>query len=106
MNNAPLLTDWFHGITKKGRCQILLYEFWKKGENSEKQEAISMDKTWFKALAAEDRAKYEAAEELGLLEKVQQVGWKNLTAKESGKIGGYLAAKRKKEEKSKKPIDK
>ncbi len=65
-----------------------------------------MEEKLFEALAAEDRAKYEAAAELGLLEKVQQVGWKNLTAKESGKIGGYLAAKRKKAEKSKKPIDK
>ena len=47
-----------------------------------------MEEKLFEALAAEDRAKYEAAAELGLLEKVQQVGWKNLTAKESGKIGG------------------
>ena len=35
--------------------------------------------------------KYEIAEELGLLDKVEQFGWKGLTAKESGRIGGILA---------------
>ena len=43
-----------------------------------------------------DLLKYEIAEELGLLDKVKQSGWKSLTAKESGKIGG-LMTKRKKE---------
>ena len=43
-----------------------------------------------------DQLKYEIAQELGLLEKVEQSGWKSLTAKESGKIGG-LMTKRKKE---------
>jgi hypothetical protein len=33
---------------------------------------------------------------LGLLEKVHKTGWKSLTAKESGRLGG-LIAKRKKE---------
>ena len=43
-----------------------------------------------------DKLKYEIAEELGLLDKVNKTGWKSLTAKESGKIGG-LITKRKKE---------
>ncbi len=47
-------------------------------------------------LTEDDLAKYEIAAELGLLEKVKQGGWKSLTAKESGKIGGLMAAKRKK----------
>ncbi len=44
---------------------------------------------------AEDRSsiKYKVAEELGLLEKIDQKGWNSLTAKESGKIGGYISKK-------------
>jgi len=43
-----------------------------------------------------DIMKYAIAEELGLLDKVKEGGWKSLTAKESGKIGGIMT-KRKKE---------
>ena len=43
-----------------------------------------------------DIMKMEIAEELGLTAKVADGGWKSLTAKESGKIGG-LMSKRKKE---------
>ena len=42
----------------------------------------------------EDKLKYEVANELGLLEKVMKHGWKSLTAKETGRIGG-LVTKRK-----------
>ncbi|MCL2674695.1 MAG: alpha/beta-type small acid-soluble spore protein [Defluviitaleaceae bacterium] len=44
-----------------------------------------------------DFLKYEIAEELGLLDKVKELGWKNLTARESGKIGGIMT-KRKRQE--------
>ncbi len=44
-----------------------------------------------------ERLKYEIAEELGLLDKVQQGGWKSLTSKETGRIGG-LMTKRKREQ--------
>ena len=37
-----------------------------------------------------DLLKYEIAEELGLLEKVRESGWKSLSAKESGRIGGLM----------------
>jgi len=40
------------------------------------------------------KLKYEIAEELGLLEKVIKNGWKSLSAKETGRIGG-LVTKRK-----------
>lgn len=40
--------------------------------------------------------KYEIAKELGLIDKINESGWKSLTAKESGKIGG-LMTKRSKE---------
>lgn len=43
----------------------------------------------------DERIKYEIAKELGLLEKVAASGWKSLTAKETGRIGG-LVTKRKK----------
>lgn len=46
----------------------------------------------------EEKLKYEIAEELGYLDKVMQTGWKSLTAKESGRIGG-LMTKRRKEQK-------
>jgi len=42
-----------------------------------------------------DIMKYEIAAELGLLEKVNATGWKSLTAKESGKLGGILARRKK-----------
>ncbi len=47
-----------------------------------------------------DKLKYEIAEELGLLDKVKKYGWKSLTSKESGKIGG-LITKRSREQKEK-----
>lgn len=49
------------------------------------------------ALSQEQRMKYEIAQELGLLDRVKQVGWAGLTAKESGKIGGVLSARKKQE---------
>lgn len=40
--------------------------------------------------------KYEIAEELGILEQVLESGWKSLSAKETGRIGGIMT-KRKRE---------
>ena len=48
----------------------------------------------FDAMSLEDRMKLEIAEELGLLDKVQQGGWKALTAKETGRIGGLMTKKK------------
>ena len=45
-------------------------------------------------LEGDERMKYEIAEELGLLEKVEQLGWKGLTAKESGRIGGIMGRRK------------
>ena len=44
--------------------------------------------------------KYETAEELGLLDKVQQYGWKSLTTRESGKIGGLINKKKRETKKT------
>ena len=43
-----------------------------------------------KVLTENDVLKYEIAEELGLMDKVRRTGWKSLTAKESGRIGGLM----------------
>ncbi len=39
--------------------------------------------------------KYEIAEELGLIEKLKQFGWGELTAKETGRIGGLMTVRKK-----------
>ena len=44
-------------------------------------------------LPEEQKLKYEIAQELGILDS----GWKSLSAKETGRIGGLLASKRKEE---------
>ncbi|WP_243109417.1 small, acid-soluble spore protein, alpha/beta type [Anaerophilus nitritogenes] len=44
----------------------------------------------------EDKWKYEIAQELGLLEKVESLGWGGLTAKETGRIGGLITVRKKK----------
>jgi hypothetical protein len=48
-----------------------------------------------KLLTQDDRLKYEIANELGLLDKVHAQGWKSLTAKESGRLGGLIAKRKK-----------
>ena len=40
---------------------------------------------------SQERNKYRAAEAAGLLDRVLEVGWAGLSAKESGRIGGILA---------------
>ena len=45
----------------------------------------------FKKPTAHERSKYLAAKEAGLLDRVLEVGWAGLSAKENGKIGGILA---------------
>ena len=36
------------------------------------------------------------AEELGLLDKVLENGWRSLSAKETGKVGGMMTSRKKK----------
>lgn len=62
---------------------------------SEKNKNLKWDE-----LSPDDRMKYEIAEELGLLDKVKEQGWKSLSAKETGRIGG-LMTRRKRERKQK-----
>ena len=45
-------------------------------------------------LKPEEKMKYEVAEELGLLDRVLSEGWKSLTSKETGRIGGIVTKKK------------
>ena len=56
----------------------------------------------FDQLEESDRMKYEIAEELGLLEKVRKGGWKSLSSRETGKIGGMLSTRRRAQAKKEK----
>ena len=50
-------------------------------------------------LTQEEKMKYEIAEELGLLDKVMQEGWRSLSSKETGRIVGLMTKKRREAEK-------
>jgi len=47
------------------------------------------------ALKKNEKLKLEIAKELGLYERVQKEGWKSLSAKETGRIGGMLSKRKK-----------
>ncbi len=48
----------------------------------------------------QDRLKYEIAKELGLMDKIKEVGWGGLTAKETGRIGGIMTVRSRNKTKS------
>ena len=52
-----------------------------------------------KNLEPDEKVKYEIAEELGLLDKVLEEGWRSLSSKETGRIGGMIT-RRKREDKN------
>jgi len=45
-------------------------------------------------LTEEEKMKYEIAKELGLLDRVMEEGWRSLSSKETGKIGGLVTKRR------------
>ena len=45
-------------------------------------------------MTPDEQLKFEIAKELGLDEKVLQKGWKSLTSKESGRIGGMITGRK------------
>lgn len=51
-----------------------------------------MQRPW--RLPGKLRRKYETAEALGLTEKLREVGWAGLSAKEAGRIGGTMRGKK------------
>lgn len=46
-----------------------------------------------RAKNALDNFKYEVADELGLINKIKNHGWENMTTREVGKIGGNMVKK-------------
>ena len=67
--------------------------------SSKKKTPIQLDD-----LTPDEKVKYEIAEELGLLDRVMQDGWKSLTSKETGRIGGLITKKKRENEKNDKSI--
>ncbi|MCI8639053.1 MAG: small, acid-soluble spore protein, alpha/beta type [Coprococcus sp.] len=61
--------------------------------NEKKQKPIRLED--IQKMEGEEKLKYEIAEELGLLDKVLEGGWRALTSKETGRIGGIISKKRK-----------
>ncbi|MEZ3433274.1 MAG: alpha/beta-type small acid-soluble spore protein [Lachnospiraceae bacterium] len=62
--------------------------------STKKNKPIKLDE-----LTKEELVKYEIAEELGLLDRVLADGWRSLSSKETGRIGGLLARKKRELEK-------
>ena len=52
---------------------------------AKKEKPIRLDE-----LTQEEKMKYEIADELGLLDLVLREGWKSLSSKETGRIGGVM----------------
>ncbi len=59
-----------------------------KNKKITREDILNMDDT--------ERMKYEIAEEMGLLDKVLEDGWRSLSAKETGKIGGIMTSRKRK----------
>ena len=58
------------------------------------QENLKQKNKKIKPPTENDIMKYEIAKELGLSDKIDELGWKSLTSKESGKIGGIMAKRK------------
>ena len=73
-----------------------------KGEelmSGKKQKPIKLDE-----LTKEEKLKYEIADELGLLDQVMEKGWRSLSSKETGRIGGLMTKKKREIQKNNKNI--
>ena len=64
-----------------------------KNMGKKKEKPINLNE-----LEEEEKMKYEIAEELGLLDRVLAQGWKSLTSKETGRIGGLVTKRRRTQE--------
>ena len=63
--------------------------------NKKNDEKIDLNK-----IPREEMLKYEIAEELGLLDQVLESGWKSLSVKETGRIGGIMTRRRRESKKT------
>lgn len=55
---------------------------------------LKSDKELSKLEKLREKIKYEIAEELGLSEKVDKLGWGGLTSEETGRIGGVMTKRK------------
>ncbi len=60
-----------------------------------KEKPIDLDN-----LTPEEQLKLEIADEIGVYQKVIEGGWRSLSAKESGRIGGMMTKKKRELRKS------
>ena len=68
---------------------IAIFYFFMIRPQQKKQKEIKLNE-----LTQEEKMKYEIAEELGLLDRVMADGWRSLSSKETGRIGGLLARRK------------
>ena len=86
----------FKNMIKLINLVYTLNRFYERGNfmGKKKEEPIDLNN-----IKPEEKLKYEIAEELGLIDKVLLSGWKSLTSKESGRIGGLMTKRRRAEQK-------
>ena len=70
-------------------CHILRIE----NDKSERKKIMPKEKDL-------ERLKYETAAELGLLDQLKKSGWKSLSASETGRLGGIMNRKIRKQKES------
>ncbi len=84
-----------------------MYKRWKNGQN-ETEDACAAKKGVclfmpskkekkpfdVEHMTPEEQLKFEIAEELGLKDRVLSGGWRSLTSRESGRIGGLMTKRR------------
>lgn len=78
-------------IKKKMNYKQIVIERMKSNMSRKKEKKIDLEH-----LEPNEKVKYEIAEELGLLDRVMEGGWKSLTSKETGRIGGLITKRKKK----------
>lgn len=73
-----------------------MYKGLNSPNNIDRRIYIMAKKKKKKELTKDDLLKLEIAEELGLTDKIKDIGWGGLTAKESGRIGGIMTSRKRK----------
>lgn len=76
-----------------------------ENNNTEPGTKASSKERLFDALSQDQKMKLEIASELGLLEKVERDGWKSLTSKETGRIGGLMTKKKRELKKAQEELE-
>ncbi len=81
-------------------CHILRIE----NDKSERKKIMPKEKDFiektFEEMNEMERLKYETAAELGLLDQLKKSGWKSLSASETGRLGGIMNRKIRKQKES------